>query len=87
MAVDAVEDSESVQIELKYDIIGAVEDAAEIYSVDAGWLAKEAMWMLRNGLNLHLRPICEVRYVKPYQKDGKTVGMQAKVYRLGRKVA
>ena len=87
MAVESVNDSNCLQLELAYDIFGAVEDAAQLYSVEFDWLTKEALCMLRNELNMVLRPMCEVRYVKPCQKDGKTVGMQAKVYRLGRKVA
>lgn len=87
MAVASAQDDGCIQLELKYDISGAVEDAAEIYGVDRDWLSREAMGMLRNGLNRVLRPVCEVRYVKPYQMDGETVGMEAKVYRFGREVA
>lgn len=81
-AVELIKGAKCMQNELKYDLQGAVSNAAEIYDVDIDELSKETWWMLRNELNRSLRPICEVRYVKPYTKDGKTVGMETKVYKF-----
>jgi len=82
VAVEQVRTSGHLQVELKYDIFGAVNEASVIYGVDLDNLLKEAWVELRNRLDRTLRGVCEVAYVKPYQKDGMTVGMQAKVYRF-----
>ena len=79
-AVDAVENADCFQYELKYDIVGAVREASELYCVDFTALKREALAMLRDGLQRNLRPLCEVRYVKSYEKDGELVGMMARLY-------
>ena len=82
MAVEEVVENRHLQYDLTYDIAGAVKDAAEFYSVDADEVAREAWKMLRNGLNNALRPICEIKYIKPHQKDGATAGMTVKAYKF-----
>lgn len=82
MAVKSVRESKHIQNELTYVIFGAVNEAAVIYDVEIDWLARESMRMLHDKLQRFLRPLGEVRYVKPYKDDERVVGMQAKVYRI-----
>lgn len=80
MAMNFLEESIHLSAVWKCDMRGAIIDAAEIYSVDCDFLEREAWQMLKNRLNSRIRPLYEVKYVKPYQKDGVTVGMEVKVY-------
>lgn len=84
MAAEHMMKASHMQNEMAYDVLGAVADAAERYGVDQDELAREAMRMLHDELMNTLWPICNVRYVKPYKRDGMTVGMMAKTYKAWR---
>lgn len=82
-AMDFLENSNHMTAIWKCNMRGAIVDASALYSIDHDVLEKEAWQMLRNELNSRLRPMYEVKYVKPYIKDGDTVGMEVKVYKFG----
>ena len=79
LAVERIGGSEHMQVELAFDISDTVDGIAELYGVEGAALKKEAMLMLRDGLQRRLRPLFEVRYVKPFVRDGLTVGMSVRV--------
>ena len=87
LAVERIAESNHLQVELAFDIGESVREVAELYSVDLGALEKETMLMLKDGLNRSLRPLYEVRYVKPFVKGGVTVGMTVRVYKFERRIA
>ena len=84
-AANGAAESEHFQYDVALDISDAVRQASVIYGIGECDLMPEALAMLRNGLNAALRPIREVRYVKPYETDNVVVGMAAKCYRIGRR--
>ena len=74
-------DATTIQNEDKFNIIGAIMDAADSYSVDVDDLKGETLRMLRNELSETYYGLrCEVRYVKPLMEDGECVGMSVKYY-------
>ena len=86
-AAKNVMESTHLQNDVSLDISDAVMDAAVIFGVDVNDLRREALKMLSNGLNLKLRPLCELRYVRPYETDKGVVGMTARCYRFEMRTA
>lgn len=86
-AVETVRNSEHFQVIIACDVFDIVTETSELYGVDFDSLERESMRMLHDSLQRSLRPLCEVRYVKPFEMDGRTVGMTAKVYKLERRTA